>query len=1650
MAEAELAIVIRAKDQLTATLRQMGTTVEALARQAREAFTGASSAATAFDTTAARLAPTLAAAERELSPLAAEANAAAAAIGKVGAVEGIARLKVELSAAESELQALHAQAGLSLIPAGEADRIERLSTDIATAEQVLRSFHAEGERIDIGARIAQAEQAFERLGANASLAPLQAEVERGRVELERLRVQATEAGTALTVLDGEKLDRLEREVREGSDSLARMRTQVESVRNAGEQIGPAFSGGRAGVTALTGAVNGLRSALLPLLPFLTLAGAAFVAKKSIDEAGEFADALSDIRAQADLTDRELADLRASALQTTRALGLNEAKEGEALLQAVTDGAKDAAEGLTIFNAAARLGVVGNAETKQAVDLLTTSLNAFRGQGLTAARAADVVFQTMRTGKVEIDDLAGSIDSVAPLAAGLGVSFEELGAIIATATVRGGGFSQAIAGIRAVLTTLTNAGPSAKAALAGLPFDSAAIQSRGLIPVLQDITTRLHGNAEALREVFPDGRSFTALMATLSDGGVQLSRSLAEIRGSAGGVEAALGRKLQDPAQQLGIIFNRLRSEFADAFGSAFFNGVSRAINQMGGMETATKTVADTAHIIGDAFGAALPTIGVLVGDIGGRIKIMIDSLGGADGISEKIRAGADVVASATALILRFSLRFYELTADSLGTIKATFDEVITLANLFPGVATAIGLLDAAIDTPAEIAEKTASLIKERELLQASIAQATKTNPLAITEPDVQESIARVQELGIEIDKLSKRKFDFGGGPLHSAIERFLADLEKGTEAFGLTKKIKVPDIKIDATIELDKAEVAVAALEIDLQELQAQAQAALGRGLTDDALVSLLGELGDIAKGVQVNLGDARDAADGFRAAVVAMLQEDIGKKKQEIAGLSKGLIDARSQAELLGIAGTEAARKMESAFSTDRLKDAEAELVVLEQKLRDISHVTIVIGAPEVKTPKIDFSGLIQDAERRFVFVVSRVGKIKSAIEQLGNISPIEALRRAMESGIEPTLARQVQLIEDRVSLQRDIIDGLREEGVATEFMVAPLTAATDQLEKQADLLKRAAGVQRRAQEREAISFGVEVTLDDAELKQQIDEAKERAQLFADEQSRRGLRNEAISFGITIGDLPDEEVKRQITLAKNKIEDAAAELTRGKLEREAIEFGVSVNADSSSLEQSIQEAQDKAQAFADSLSTRGLIRDAQILFHIDVDGKSPEEIREEMANLKEELDAFTEEHPVQFLALQSAASGLSNAFADVATGVSSASDAFSNFAQSFLRQMIQMVTQSILLESVLGALGLPTAGVPGVLGILGGGAPAPAALGGVFALGATPPDLTRALPFAMGTIYGDEPGMAVRAYAVGGFPGGSGRIGHGDHAGVGGSLPPWVTAYASGGSLPRNQVTTRPTLAPMALFGEAGPEAILPVRAAQGGYAADVVHAAKGSTESVRAAQAFAMGSIPLTRGAGGRLSVQGFAPEDVVAPHALGAAWGDASRTLRTEVEPFALGGIPGATVRAYAAGAVWSDATHTEVQPYARGETWGDARRSLWTDVHPFAVGDVRRSLWTDVRGYAAGGVPDVRAYATAGAPAPAPASVTTITNTTPVSVSVSFSVQVEHTGGGGSDDFAERVQQAIVRGPNVRETIEQAVLRAIERAPSYRAAVRGDRV
>ena len=174
-----------------------------------------------------------------------------------------------------------------------------------------------------------------------------------------------------------------------------------------------------------------------------------------------------------------------------------------------------AKALDVLAVSAKAATAGLTDTGVAADAITTIINSYGMAAEDAGKISDILFATVKRGKLTFNELAPSIGKVAATASIAGVPFEELGASIATITRAGIRSQEAMTAINGILRAFLKPTDDAAAAAKEFGFELntntlRTIGLQGVLELLKDAT------AEQTAAMFPNIRGLKGIAAQMKD------------------------------------------------------------------------------------------------------------------------------------------------------------------------------------------------------------------------------------------------------------------------------------------------------------------------------------------------------------------------------------------------------------------------------------------------------------------------------------------------------------------------------------------------------------------------------------------------------------------------------------------------------------------------------------------------------------------------------------------------------------------------------------------------------------------------------------------------------------------------------------------------------------------------------------------------------------------------------------------------------------------------------------------------------------------------------------------------------------------------------------------------------------------------------
>jgi TP901 family phage tail tape measure protein len=291
-------------------------------------------------------------------------------------------------------------------------------------------------------------------------------------------------------------------------------------------------------------------------------------------------------------------------------------------------AEDAMERL---ERSAQLGVAGLGTTKEAVDLVTSSINAF---GLTGKDADDVynnIFKTIQAGKTTISGLAQGFGAVASTVSAAGVSLKEYLASIAALTVTGLPAAVAHTQIRAAIAGMTRESELATKVLNAMgvkTFKELIEKSGGMVAAFKNITTALGGNDAAMIKLFGSVEAYNAVLSLTGKQNAAFTANMLKMNDGLDAVQEGFQKRNEG----LGASLDKMRNAFQElgiALGEALLPAIQSISAAVVGLTTWFKSLSPEVQsaitsitLIAAVIAPAVAAIGFFINALGAVVGVV--------------------------------------------------------------------------------------------------------------------------------------------------------------------------------------------------------------------------------------------------------------------------------------------------------------------------------------------------------------------------------------------------------------------------------------------------------------------------------------------------------------------------------------------------------------------------------------------------------------------------------------------------------------------------------------------------------------------------------------------------------------------------------------------------------------------------------------------------------------------------------------------------------------------------------------------------------------------------------------------------------------------------------------------------------------------
>lgn len=248
------------------------------------------------------------------------------------------------------------------------------------------------------------------------------------------------------------------------------------------------------------------------------------------------------------------------LDFSKEMGILPTETVPALYQAISAGVpkENVFDFMTI---ASKASIGGVTDLETAVDGITSVVNKYGSDVVSAQEASDLMFTAVRLGKTDFDALSKSLFNVIPTAGDLGVAFGDVTAALATMTAQGTPTSVATTQLRQMLVDLSKDGTKTSDAfkeVAGVGFQEFIAQGGNVQGALKIMEQAAVDQGVALSDMFGSVEAGQAALALTGKGAETFASNIEAMDASVGATDKAFATMDEGAARSMG----KLKAEFS--------------------------------------------------------------------------------------------------------------------------------------------------------------------------------------------------------------------------------------------------------------------------------------------------------------------------------------------------------------------------------------------------------------------------------------------------------------------------------------------------------------------------------------------------------------------------------------------------------------------------------------------------------------------------------------------------------------------------------------------------------------------------------------------------------------------------------------------------------------------------------------------------------------------------------------------------------------------------------------------------------------------------------------------------------------------------------------------------------------------------------
>lgn len=439
--------------------------------------------------------------------------------------------------------------------------------------------------------------------------------------------------------------------------------EVQAILSCKDQLTPALKEAKAQLSEFGSAMKLAGTSLLPVS-----AGLAAIGLGSVKMATDFNASMANVATLIPNSTARVEDLKKSVEDMSMSVGKSTTDLSGGLYQVIS-AFGDSADTVKVLDINARAAAAGLSTTLQAIDLTSAVTKAYGDTSAAAVqKASDLAFITVKLGQTTFPQLASAIGEVAPMAATLHVSQEEMYAGFATLTGVTGDTATVSTQLAAILRGMMKPTTDMSNAIKELGFGTAQamLNQLGMVGSLKALIGTTDGSAESVGKLFGRAEALNAVFALTGTQSQIFADKFKQLQDASGATDQAfkdqtqtvnqagflwaqLNAQLQVAGEKLGDALIPILVRTAEAL-NPIWEKVQNMIVEFGKLPQPVQTTVVAMAALAAAAGPVLYIFGILASTGSALMPIFTTVVGAITSVTTALMAHIAVAATDTATV----------------------------------------------------------------------------------------------------------------------------------------------------------------------------------------------------------------------------------------------------------------------------------------------------------------------------------------------------------------------------------------------------------------------------------------------------------------------------------------------------------------------------------------------------------------------------------------------------------------------------------------------------------------------------------------------------------------------------------------------------------------------------------------------------------------------------------------------------------------------------------------------------------------------------------------------------------------------------------------------------------------------------------------